>query len=492
MRTTYALLEKLLVWFQAQHTVPSPLILRHGTNLAEGVDRVRMADMLGWPSDFHGWGRLLDWLLPLAPSLPSRLLPNVVEVFDVWQNTFASVKNARSAKVLDVCSNLVDRARRSQSNRKNDRSAREMERTWQEGSIKPCDFASTYHFKIRFSISRECGTSLFKRAIASERIRSEAYSDLMNFTSIMATVAPELVVALAKAELMEELPQERIDRLKREERAYIESMNAIRAIPEQERTADQQRALEHIQLPIGYGQIGLDDVGINDHHGYYYPVSALCEPFMSLFARNSDTALQLVRDLANRATKGWRQVHEINRDRMGTPVPVVLEFPWGKQKFWGDWHVYSWFLGELTSNPLACAFLALSHWAFKQIEDGRPTDEIIREIVEGNECYAILGLSLVLALETYHVSETTLPIVTCQRLWRHDIARFAQEPTRDIDLFGIGSMTQLTGEQAKAKEYLDTRSSRTRNVRELAIRFAIGPDEKSPSSHQERTCAFSG
>ena len=30
--------------------------------------------------------------------------------------------------------------------------------------------------------------------------------------------------------------------------------------------------------------------------------------------------------------------------------------------------------------------------------------------------------------------------------------------------------TQLTGEQAKAKEYLDTRSSRTRNVRELAIR----------------------
>ena len=110
-------------------------------------------------------------------------------------------------------------------------SAREMERTWQEGSIKPCDFASTYHFKIRFSISRECGTSLFKRAIASERIRSEAYSDLMNFTSIMATVAPELVVALAKAELMEELPQERIDRLKREERAYIESMNSIRAIP---------------------------------------------------------------------------------------------------------------------------------------------------------------------------------------------------------------------------------------------------------------------
>ncbi len=472
----FTLLEKLLVWFQAQHTVPSPLILKHGSNLVEGVDRVQMADMLGWPSDFHGWVRLLDWLLPLAPSLPSRLLPKVVEVFDVWQNRFASVKNDLSAEILDVCGNLlIELEGLYQTER-----ITVLEERWDGlGRKARSSLATSLRIIILKSASAypEYATSIFERAIASERIRSEAYSDLMNYTSIMTTVAPELVVALAKAELMEELPQERIDRLKREEQEYIDTINVIRAIPEQERTADQQRALEHVHFPLGYGQIGLDDVGINDHHGYYYPVSALCEPFTSLFAKNSDIALQLVRDLANRATKGWRQVHEINRDRMGTPVPVVLEFPWGKQEFWGDWHVYSWFLGELTSNPLACAFLALSHWAFKQIEDGRPTDEIIREIVKGNECYAVLGLSLVLALKTHHVSETTLPLVTCQRLWRHDIARFAQEPTRDIDLFGFGSMTQLTGEQAKAKEYLDTRPSRKRNVRDLVIRFAIGPDE---------------
>ena len=132
---------------------------------------------------------------------------------------------------------------------------------------------------------------------------------------------------------------------------------------------------------------------------------------------------------------------------------------------------------HLAPNPLECAFLTLSHWAFKQIEGGRPTDEIIREIVEGNECYAVLGLSLMLALETFHASETTLPIVTCQRLWRHDISRLAQEPTRDIDLFGLGSMPRLTSEQAEAKEYLATRTSRTRGVRELVMRFALGPDE---------------
>ena len=68
----YALLEKLLIWFQAQHTIPNPAIPQNGTNAVEGVDRVAMADVLSWPSDFVSWGRFLDWLLPLAPSLPAR------------------------------------------------------------------------------------------------------------------------------------------------------------------------------------------------------------------------------------------------------------------------------------------------------------------------------------------------------------------------------------------------------------------------------------
>ena len=96
----YALLGKLLVWFQAQHTVPSPLILQHGKNLVEGVDRVRMADILSWPSDFYGWGRLLDWLLPLAPNLPVRLLPNIVELFNV-------------GKIFSLKSKILDRRKSS-------------------------------------------------------------------------------------------------------------------------------------------------------------------------------------------------------------------------------------------------------------------------------------------------------------------------------------------------------------------------------------------
>ena len=85
---------------------------------------------------------------------------------------------------------------------------------------------------------------------------------------------------------------------------------------------------------------------------------------------------------------------------------------------------------QLAPNPLECAFLTLSHWAFKQIEGGRPTDEIIREIVEGNECYAVLGLSLMLALETFHAfgNDTTYRHLPASLASRHISTRPRADP----------------------------------------------------------------
>jgi hypothetical protein len=486
----YALLEKLLVWFQAQHTIPSPIVLRDATNAAEGLDRLGMADMLGWPSDLESWGRFLEWLLPLAPALPPRLLPNAVEVFSVWQNLFADRKNPLSAVIVDVCANWLIEL---------------------EGVEYPEHFVfrhgrwdglgdkarSSLAIALRIMIMRSARSypapaiALFDRAVADERMRSKAYNEMMEFTPTMADVAPEKVVAVAKAELIEELPQERIEREVREEEEYYEHLRCLRAIPEEERTEDQKRALENVFLPIGSSsRIDLDDIGIAQHHNYYFPSSPIHEPFASLFAKRPQIALGLVRDLTNRATKGWRQLQLLNRERRGTPIPVVLEFPWGKQDFWGDWQVYNWFMGQLAGFPLECVFLGLSYWSFKQIEGGRPTDEVIRAVVEGNECYAVLGLALVLALETYAVSETTFPIVTCQRLWKHDMARFVQEPTRDIDLLGFGFLSRLTGDKAKAKAFLDSRQSRKREIRELAMRFALTANEGLRQRFKEALATF--
>ena len=431
----------------------------------------------------------MDWLFPLAPNLPQRLLPNVIAVFSVWQNVLADIKNPRSAAIIEVCSNWLIELEGVEYSE---------DLTFKNGQWNALgsEAWSSLATALRMIIMRSARSypdpalALFERAATNEHMRREAYSDLMGFTWTMADVSPEAVVAVAKAELMKELPRDRYDREKREHRERAERLKRIRAIPENERTEGQKRTLQHMYLPIGRASYDHENIGINQHHNYYYPPSALHEPFASLFEKTPEAALGLVRDLANHATKGWHQVQLLNRKRMGTPIPVTVEFPWGKQEFWGDWHVYSWFMGQLAPQPLECAFLSLSYWAYKQIEGGRGTDEVIRSVVEGNECYGVLGLALVLALETYDVSEATFSIVTCQRLWNHDMARVVQEPTRNLDLFGFGFLSHLTGAKAQAKEFLDSRQIHKREVRELAMRFALSKDDGLRERFKEALARF--
>jgi hypothetical protein len=486
----FALLEKLLVWFQAQHTIPSPIVLRGLHNPVEGVDNVRIADLLGWPSDFQSWGRLLDWLLPMAATLPARLVPHVLEVFGVWQNALADFRNPRSAAIVAQCGRwLIDLEGAAYP----DNRATEDD-VWRGlGSSARSSLATALRgILLRAARSYpEPAVALFERAVANKRMRDAAYSDLMAFTPIMAEVAPEKVVAVAEAELMEELPQDRFDRLRRKEEKRREWLKELRAIPEADRTPQQRSALQNVHFPMGSERYEIDDVGIDRNHNYYFPASALHEPFASLFSKAPESALRLVRNLSNHATTGWRQVHSLNHRReMGAPLPVTLEFPWGKQTFWGDWHVYNWFLGQLAPQALECAYLALSYWAFKELERGRPASEVIKAIVEGSECYAVLGLSLVLALEVWEVSEVALPIASCQRLWHHDMARVVQEPSRNLDLFGFGFLSRLTGDKARAKEFLDQRQSRTREVRQLAMLFALSEDTRLREHFKAALAAF--
>jgi len=70
------------------------------------------------------------------------------------------------------------------------------------------------------------------------------------------------------------------------------------------------------------------------------------------------------------------------------------------------------------------------------------------------------------------------------------MARFAQEPTRNIDLLGFGFLSRLTGEKAKAKEFLDSRQSRKREVRELAMRFVLTDDDSLRQRFKEVLARF--
>jgi hypothetical protein len=473
----FALFEKVLVWFQAQHTIPSPYVLATIKSPVDGIDNLAVADMLGWPSDFRAWGRLIDWIISEVDTIPVRLIPKILEVFDVWQNALAEYPNGRSKLILQLANSWLLKFEKG-----------ELRDQATGGDGKAFRFSSDESSRLGKSLRTiilrsarsypEFAKDLFKRVIADEDRRRMVYADLMAFAPIMAQVEPELLAQLAEAELLEELPEDELKREVRERESFYKRLEEIRAIPEKKRTREQTLALQSGAFwPIGTDRYDLDDIGIGRHNNNYFPVSALQEPFKSLFAHKPDIALRLVRNLADHATKGWRQIYSINRKRMGTPVPVSVAFPWGTQQFWGDWHVYNWGLGQLAPNPLECAFLSLGYWAFQQVESGRKASDVIKDLVEGNECYAVLGIALLLALETWETTEATLAVATCQRLWHHDMARFVQDPHKDMDLLGFGFLSRLTGEKAAAKEFLDQRKSRKRNIRQLATLFALNHDD---------------
>jgi hypothetical protein len=471
----FALFEKVLVWFQAQHTIPSPWVLGNIKSPVEGMDNLAVADILGWPSDFQAWGRLFDWIISEADDVPVRLIPKVLEVFDVWQNALSDRKNGRSKAILQLANAWLVRFEKGELS---DKSGGDEEKAWRFSSEESSRFGKSLRSILLRSARSypDFAKELFKRTIADADRRRTVYADLIAFSPIMTQVDPDLVADLTESELLEELPEDKLIREQKEREAHFKRLAELRAIPEEKRTRNEKLALQPTFYPLGSDRYDLDDVGIERHNNFYFPTSALHEPFKSLFANKPEVALRLVRNLANHATKGWRQIHSINRKQMGTPIPVSVEFPWGVQEFWGDWHVYNWGLGQLAPNPLECAFLALSYWAFKQIESGRSASDVIKDIVEGNECYAVLGLALLLALETWEVTETTLAVATCQRLWQHDMARFVQEPHKDIDLFGFGFMSRLSGEKAQAKDFLDQRKSRKRQIKQLAMLFALNKD----------------
>lgn len=468
----FALFEKVLVWFQAQRTIPSPYVLGDIKSPVEGMDNLAVADMLGWPSDFQAWGRLIDWIVREADTIPVRLISNVLEVFDVWQNAWSGLKNGRSEAILQLANTWLVRFEKSELHDESDGAE---ERAWTVSRDEgPRLGKSLRSILLRSARSYpDFAKELFQRTISDEDRRRLVYADLIAFSPIMTQVDPDLVADLAEAELLEELPEDRLLRERQEHEEHYKRLEELRAIPEEKRTRNQSLALQSTFFAIGNDRYDLEDIGIERHSDFYFPTSALHEPFKSLFANKPDVALRLVRNLANHATKGWRQIHSINRKRMGTPIPVSIEFPWGVQQFWGDWHIYNWGMGQLAPHPLECAFLALNYWAFRQMESGRSASDVIKHIVEGNECYAVLGIALMLALETWEVTETTLAVAACQRLWRHDIARVVHEPSKNIDLFGFGFLSRLTGERAKAKEFLDQRKSRARETRQLAMLFAL-------------------
>ena len=216
----FLLFEKVLVWFQAQHTIPSPLILGNIKSPVEGLDNLTVADMLGWPSDFAAWGRLIDWIISEAGSIPIRLIPRVLEVFEVWQNVYAGFKSGRSKAILELANSWLLRLEKGELRDKGGDGEKTEWRFSRDDSSHLAKALRTILLRSARGYPAHA-MDLFKRTIADEKRRHAVYADLIGFAPIMVTVAPELLADLAEAELLDELPQDQLDRKEKEREEHF-------------------------------------------------------------------------------------------------------------------------------------------------------------------------------------------------------------------------------------------------------------------------------
>ena len=203
-------------------------------------------------------------------------------------------------------------------------------------------------------------------------------------------------------------------------------------------------------------------LSIDDQHKFF-PCAPTRQPFPSLFSHAPDEGRRLVRRLANHAITAWRQLHRFDYDHRGTPIPLTLSFPWGQQTFWGGAQEYLWSRGTWGSHAAGSGLMALEAWAFKAVEKGRPPDDVLRDVLEGHESVAALGVAASIALETRLRSEATLPLLTSQRLWAWDIQRNVSD---------MGCTSNLIGFEPKDKLHYDAVvESNKRQCRRLELRW---------------------
>src|SRR5262249_31557103 len=174
-----------------------------------------VADMFGWPSDFQAWGRLIDWIIGEADAIPVKLIPKILEVFDVWQNALFDLENGRSKAILQLANAWLMRFEKGQLHDKTDGDG---EKAWTFSR----DESSRLGKSLRSILLRSARSypdfakELFKRTIADEDLRRAVYADLIAFSPIMTQIDPDLVADLAEAELLGELPEDRLIRERKE------------------------------------------------------------------------------------------------------------------------------------------------------------------------------------------------------------------------------------------------------------------------------------
>jgi energy-coupling factor transporter ATP-binding protein EcfA2 len=198
----------------------------------------------------------------------------------------------------------------------------------------------------------------------------------------------------------------------------------------------------------------LGPFGVHDH--VFSRASPGQGPFLELLEHAPAEGLRLVRAVVEHATQ-WRRDQYAEAQQ---PFPrLSVPFRSSTKSFEGDWPVYYWARSVTPSVITASALMALEAWGHRQIEAGRPFDEVLHDVLgpDGSSLAFVL-VAVDLALSHWpKARDTVWPMVATPALLQFDEAR----ATRDIA--GVDRMLAFEQEASTSRAKradLDAKPSR--------------------------------
>lgn len=473
----HRLFGRLLVWMQAEKTTPNPMVLRG--DLAGDLDaasRIRIADSLGWPSDFAAWNRLLMWSMEQIDSIPNTHLGDLIKLFETWQIVFADYPNAVSQRIVLRCTNWLQEIE--------DENADPQFRYPRpaDGAASPPRVPKKLEKDLRALVLRAARAytdvldAYLARVEAIDRWSDGAFHEIMTYAPVLAETHPAQLARVAKRWLMEELPDDTSARWSREAHEQNRRRIEVEAIPPEDRSQLDELMLSSSPfMHHSFYHHDWERLSIGGDHNAFFPASPLREPFQSLLIRDPPTALVLIHDVMNHATTAWRQLHR-HWHGSKTPLPLIIVFPWGQQEFWGEDRHYLWFRGHGGPQVVECALMSLERWAIAQLDSGRPLDVLLQQLLGGHTSLGILGIAVHLALRANQVSPTTLALLSSFRLWRLELKRMVNE--QQLQGAGLLDFEKSSAEAVHREAVADSSqmTSRRLGLHDLVQFFVLGSD----------------
>lgn len=408
--TAYSRARKVVVWYQAEKTKPNVTILkRSDTPDFDLTKRMLYADMWGHPSDVAAWARFCDWLLDHASDIPTRVIPDVVSAFEVWENMFSHYRNRVSERIVQTCLAWLYHLQHQRYRREFSTDCgvwAEIE-DWRDGLDELESALRT--LVLNSSLTQGSLVTQYLRDLRRlERMPRQAVQSVFTHAPFLSRVCPAELVDFTRFVVCKSLP-----------------------IAMQRRLRGQDFLASHSFSHFEWDRLSIDD------EFSFFPAAPTREPFHSLLQQAPDQGRRLVQEVANHATRSWRQLHRLSHEKDGTPIPLVMQFPWGSQVFWGDSRLYLGARGSFGPSTVNSGWMALEVWAFHELEKGTPVDDVLKAVLEGHKSVGALAVAAAIALQAQHTSAITLPIATNQRLWHWDIQRQVQDITQTANLIGF-------------------------------------------------------